>query len=116
MYSDYTFYAETYKGQLKEAEYERQVVRATAEIDRLTFGRAAQIAPGEMPDAIKLAECAVIDELARQSVGGAGDIVSETNDGISRSYASGVVRSSRQRIESAAMVFLANTNYCCCII
>lgn len=110
MYSDFVFYTGTYNGALTEEEYKRFSVRASAEIDRMTSQRA-KTATGETLDFVKLAECAVIDELSYQSLGGSGDVTSESNDGISRSYATGAVsKSSRQRIEAAAFTFLCNTN------
>lgn len=116
MYSDYAFYSGTYNGILTEAEYIRLCVRAAAEIDRMTLNRA-KTATGEVLEAVKLAECAVIDELSTQAMGGSGDITSESNDGISRSYATGVVsKSSRQRIDAAAYTWLCNTNLLCVAI
>lgn len=112
MYSDYEFYTGTYKGTLSVAEYERLAVRAYAEINRITFMRA-QNAAGAAQDAVKYAECAVIDELSYQALGGSGDVTSESNDGISRSYSTGAVaRTARQRIDAAAWVWLCNTNLC----
>lgn len=110
MYGNYAYYKETYNGVLTEAEYTRFSIRATAEIDRITLNRA-KTATGELLEAVKMAECAVIDELSYQSFGGSGDVTSESNDGISRSYATGVVaKSSRQRIDAAAYTWLSNTN------
>ena len=114
MYSNYTFYKDTYRGTLTEAEYERFSVRANAEIDRMTFNKA-KTATGEDIERVKFAECAVIDELSYQSIGGSGDVTSESNDGISKSYATGAVaKSSRQRIDAAAHTWLSNTNLLFC--
>lgn len=110
MYADFAYYSGTFSGILTEAEYSRNVVRASAEIDRITSGRA-KTAKGEILEAVKMAECAVVDELSLQAIGGSGDVTSESNDGISRSYATGVVsKSSRQRIDAAAFTWLNNTN------
>jgi hypothetical protein len=114
MYSDFSFYKDTYNGALTETEYTRFSVRAMAEIDRITSNKA-KTATSEDIELVKLAECAVIDELSYQSLGGSGDVTSESNDGISRSYATGVVsKSSRQRIDAAAFTFLNNTNLLFC--
>lgn len=110
MYGDFSFYKDTYNGALTEAEYTRYSARATAEIDRMTSQRA-KTATGELLELVKFAECAVIDELSYQSLGGSGDVTSESNDGISRSYATGAVpKSSRQRIDAAAFPWLSDTN------
>ena len=110
MYADYTFYTGTYNGALTEAEFLRYGVRATGEINRITSKRAKE-ATGEDLELVKFAECAVIDELSYQSLGGSGDVTSESNDGVSRSYATGSVsKSSRQRIDAAAFTWLSDTN------
>lgn len=110
MYADYVFYTGTYNGTLTEVEFDRYSVRATAEINRITSNKAKN-ATGETLEAVKMAVCAVIDELSYQSTGGNGDVTSESNDGISRSYATGAVaKSSRQRIDAAAFTWLSNTN------
>lgn len=110
-YSDYSFYTSTYMGTVAEAAYSRLIPRATAEIDRVTFNRARS-ATGDDLTAVKMAECAVIDELNYQGIHGAGDVTSESNDGISRSYASGTAKTSRQRITAAADTWLSNTGLC----
>lgn len=110
-YSDYSFYTNEYKGTISEAAYSRLLPRASAEIDRMTFNRA-RTATGENLVAVKMAECAVIDELNYQGTGGTGDVVSESNDGISRSYSAGVAKTARQRINAAADTYLTNTGFC----
>ena len=110
-YSDYAFYRDEYRGQLSDAEYSRLLPRAAAEIDRMTFNRARN-ASGDSLAAVKMAECAVIDELNYQGTAGAGDVTSESNDGISRSYAAGTAKTGRQRIIAAADTYLAMTGLC----
>ena len=110
-YSDYTFFQNEYRGTVAESVYTRLLPRATAEIDRMTFNRARS-ATGETLLAVKLAECAVLEELNYQGTQGAGDVVSESNDGISRSYSSGSAKTARQRINAAADTYLANTGLC----
>lgn len=110
-YSDYTFYLNEYKGSIAESVFARLLPRATAEIDRMTFNRA-RTATGDELEAVKFAECAVVEELNYQGTGGAGDVTSESNDGISRSYSSSVSKTSRQRINAAADTYLYNTGLC----
>lgn len=112
MYSNYEFYKTVFRGELSDAEYQRRGVRAAAEIDRMTFGRA-KTAAGDAAEAVMFAECAVIDELSYQAAGGSGDVISESNDGISRSYATGAAaKSARQRIDAAASTWLCRTDLC----
>ena len=111
MYADFAFYSGTYKGIVSEPEYDRLAVRAAAEINRMTFNRA-KTATGDDLIAVQFAECAVVDELSNQAVGGSGDVTSESNDGISRSYATATAKSSRQRIDAAAHTWLCVTDLC----
>lgn len=108
MYSDYAFYLDDYKGTVSEADFTRLSVLATAHINRITNGKAKTATEQDL-DAVKLAECAIIDELERQEHGGI--VTSESNDGVSRSYAtSAVVKSASQRIYAVAEIFLSGTN------
>lgn len=109
MYADFAFYLNEYQGQaLTEAEFSRLSILANAHIDRITHGRAATATGADLV-AVKMAMCAVIDELDRQEHGGI--VTAESNDGISRSYATGsVIKSATQRIDSAAEVYLYNSN------
>lgn len=109
MYADFAFYSKTFYGNLDENEFNRLSIRARYEIDRITTGRASG-AKGADLEAVKYALCAVVDELYTIEQG--GDIASESNDGISRSYASGAARSKAQRITEAARVYLDSTNLC----
>lgn len=106
MYSDYTFYKDTYNGKAGEDIYPRFSKLANAHINRITSGRA-KTAEGETLEAVKMAECAVIDELEMQDKGGV--ITSESNDGISRSF-SASAKTAEQRIYSVASVYLSETN------
>jgi hypothetical protein len=108
MYADYTYYYNDYGGTLTEAAFSRLSVLANAHINKITHNRA-KTATGAELEAVKMAMCAVVDELDKQERGGI--ITSESNDGISRSYAvSSVVRSASQRIYDAAEVYLCGTN------
>lgn len=107
MYADFDFYKTTFGGTAGEAEFSRFSTLAGANINQITGGRA-KTATGEILEAVKMAECAVVDELISQAQGGV--ITAESNDGISRSYATAAVKSQAQRIYSAAEVFLCNTN------
>ena len=109
MYADFTFYTMDYYGDLDERNFERLSNRARYEIDRITAGRASD-AKGKDLEAVQFAQCAVVDELYTIEQG--GDIASESNDGISRSYANGTARSKIQRINEAARVYLDSTNLC----
>lgn len=108
MYAEYAFYKNDYGGTLTVEVFSRLSKLATAHIDNITNQRA-KTATGTDLEAVKMAMCAVVEELDRQERGGI--VTSESNDGISRSYAVGsVIRSSSQRIYDVAGVYLAGTN------
>ena len=105
---NYTYYLNNFKGQAIEADFSRLLIPAQAHINRLTNNRAKN-ATGADLEAVKLATCAVIDELIKQEHGGI--LASESNDGISRSYVTGsVVKTPEQRIYAAAKLYLSGTN------
>lgn len=105
---NYTYYLNDFKGQAVEADFSRLLIPATAHINRITNNRA-KTATGTDLEAVKLATCAVIDELIHQEHGGV--VASESNDGISRSYVTGsVVKTPSQRIYAVAELYLSGTN------
>lgn len=58
-YADFKFYKDTWKGSLvKEAAFSNLAIKATAEIDRITFHRIKDVT-----EDIRLATCAVIDTM-----------------------------------------------------
>lgn len=87
LYADYNFYMTEYKGKATEEEFRRQIVKASAHVRRITFGRADNCT--EMEE-VKLAACAVCDvlisdEKSRENNSGR-QIASESTDGYSVSY------------------------------
>jgi len=89
-------------------------LRASAAIDQLTFNRALPIVTAatetDTIDAIKMATCAVAEELQTQSgESGSGVIQSETVGRHSVTYVQGSVRSLEQRQSNAAKLYLGST-------
>lgn len=87
VYADYNFYTTEYRGGAAEEEFERQIMKASAHVRRITFGRADSCP--EMEE-VKFAACAVCDMLIadgkiRENNSGR-QIVSESTDGYSVSY------------------------------
>ncbi len=87
-YADYDFYKSVYHGGLKEEEFNRYVIKASAYVRRITFRRADAYAEG---DEIKLSCCAVCDIYAddekRRAEYKGRNITSEKNDGLSITFA-----------------------------
>lgn len=110
-YADFTYYTSTYLGTtIAEADFPRLALRASAHIDRITFGRAAT--DTENVNAIKNAMCAVAEELQLQdSNAGADVIMSESQSGYSVSYGanSNRAKTNTLKILDAAKLYLENT-------
>jgi len=102
-YVDSTYYAATYGGKLVNSDdFIRLSSMATAYINQVTQGRITV----DVTDPVKMATCAVMDELFKQEKG--PEIASESAGKESRSYvASG--KSSEQKLNEAARVWLAST-------
>lgn len=87
-YADYDFYVSVYRGQLKEEEFDRHIIIASAYIRKITFGRADAQTESEV---VKLSVCAVCDvykmDEKRRAEHQGRNITSENNDGYSVSFA-----------------------------
>lgn len=84
-YADYAFYADTYHGEMEEANFERNALSASQYIRYLTMGKS----DGYERDELKYAVCEAADVLHASSQGqeGIGEKKSESTDGYSVSYA-----------------------------
>lgn len=87
-YADYAFYTEVYKGKLDQEEFDRNIIKASAYVRRITFGRADQCADKEE---VKCAACAVCEMYAedakKRSAHKGMNVTSESTDGYSVSFA-----------------------------
>lgn len=111
VYADETYYTSTYLGtSIASADYPRLSARASQWIDRLTHGRAASDTTNT--DAIKMAMCAVADELQDiEDSGGVDGIQSESIGSSSWTYAANSAKNkpTPQRLLEAAELYLYNT-------
>ena len=110
-YADYTHYSTVYLGNaIAEADFPRLALRASAQIDRLTYNRAAT--DTDNTTAIKNAMCAVAEEIQRQEQSDNVDgITSESQGRYSVSYSANSNRSrtNQQKILDAAKLWLNST-------
>lgn len=112
-YADFTFYSTQYFGTaIAEADFPQLALKASAVIDRITFGRAATETVAANITAIKNAMCAIAEEIqtiAAEEV--TGYIKSETVGSHSvtydTSYASTL--STMDRLATAAALWLEGT-------
>jgi len=86
-YADYAFYTFVYHGTLAERVFVRHIVKASAFIRRITFGRSDACVKD---DTVKLSACAVCDVYAayeeRRKKHQGRDILSENTDGYTVSF------------------------------
>lgn len=111
IYADYDYYTSTYGGSaISAADWPARVRDASAHLDALTSGRAAE---NSTMEAIKMAVCAMADVLqsAQSAAGGAAGIASEKTGSYSVSYQSpeAVARATESGLRSAAHRYLAET-------
>lgn len=116
-YATYSYYTSTFLGTaIAEADFPRLALRASAQIDRVTFNRAAAIITANTETdnvtAIKMATCEVAEEIQRQeSAANVDGVTSESQGQYSVSYGANSNRSksNQSKIETAARLWLENT-------
>lgn len=103
----YAYYRDTYHGRLSETDFNRLSPGAAAYLELATFGRIC----GEWreAEAVKNAFCAVADAYRLNEQG--GGVASESNDGVTVNYISGVskAKTDNERLYEAAYLHLAAT-------
>ncbi len=106
-YTDYAFYTGTYRGNaIAQADFPRLAMRASEVIDQMTFSRAAAETDTANVDKIKLATCALAEQLQTLEASG-GVVSSESVGGYSVSYLSQL--SEDARLKRIAKRYLAST-------
>lgn len=115
VYANYEYYAGIYGGTLAVADFVRLARAASAQIDAMTFGRAARVTDEGTLEKLRDACCAVVDLLLAEERG--GEVASETVGKWSRTYATSG-KSFAQRRYDAVALYLANTGLLysgCCL-
>ncbi len=109
-YADFTYYEDTYMGvAIASSDFPRLALRASEQIDRITYQRAASDIDNE--DAIKMATCAVAEIIQEIEEGGAGGIKSERIGDNSVSYGenSAKAQAAEVQFQNAAAIYLGGT-------
>ena len=119
VYADYTFYANTYLGTaIAPADFPRLILRASAVINNLCYGRAASVmesteeADAETQEKIQLATCAVAEQLQVLSkTENGGEVASERVGNHQVTYVQNPTSqmSDEAKIAKEAKVFLGDT-------
>lgn len=111
MYATWEFYKNEYLGTMSETDFLRLSRKAGAYLDQVTFDRipADWETDTRLADRIRMACCAVADAYLLNEQG--GGVASETNDGISVTYAAGVsrVKTDDERLYDAVCMYLGRT-------
>ncbi|HOJ01294.1 MAG TPA: hypothetical protein PLL88_06700 [Anaerolineaceae bacterium] len=114
-YANWEFYSTTYLGTaIAQAAFPALALRASAKIDQITFDRAAAIYEAaedtETITKIKLATCAVADEMQRQ-ISQPREVASERVGNFSQNYivTKDMELTSDQRLANAAKLHLGST-------
>ena len=114
-YIDLTYYKTVFLGiVIADDDLPRMALRASAQIDNITFRRAGPVVTAATDtatiDLIKMATCAVAEELQAQDLGTSGNgIQSESVGSNSVSYTAGSVLTFDQKIQRAARTYLGLT-------
>lgn len=106
IYADFSYYKDTYCGEMAEGDFKRLSRQASAYLDSVTFDRIAAVTDEKIKERVREACCAVADVLLRKEQ--RDGIASETNDGISVTYTT-EGSTDEQRLYRAAVLYLGNT-------
>lgn len=107
IYATYVFYRDQYLGTMPETDFSRLSVWACGYLNQVTRDRIpADWETGRYADRIRMACCAVADAWLLNEQG--GGVVSESNDGISVTYAK-TAKSEELRLYEAALMYLGRT-------
>lgn len=106
IYADFSYYRDTYCGEMAEGDFKRFSRQASAYLDSVTFDRIPSITDERIMEKVREACCAVADVLLQKEQ--RGGIASETNDGISVTYAT-EGSTEEQRLYRAAVLYLGST-------
>ncbi len=101
-YADVTYYRDSFLGFLiPEGQFPTYAARASEYLDSLTFGAI----PADVPDAVRMACCAVAEEGYRLEL---GRVASERAGDYTVTYETGG-RAGKERLHEAALMYLADT-------
>lgn len=106
IYAEYEYYADVYGGTLTEELFNRQAVRASRYIDRITFERLKN--NKETPDEVKWACCEMCDELqADEAAKVEGKSVQSVNNaGYSVTFVSGADSEISGKLQKIAELYI----------
>lgn len=109
IYADFSYYRDTYCGEMAEGDFKRFSRSASAYLDSITFDRIPSVTDEKIKERVKEACCAVADALLRKEQ--RDGIAAESNDGVSVTYAiyASETNENERRLYQAAVLYLGNT-------
>lgn len=108
LYATYDYYQNIYCGTMTEDEFRRHIRSASAYLDQITFGRVGALAEGDPLQSRVADACCAVAEASLLNQRG-GNVVSESNDGISKTYAGVGQKTDMQRMYESAALYLSGT-------
>ena len=106
IYADFSYYKDTYCGEMAEGDFKRLSRSASAYLDSVTFDHIAAVTDEKIMERVREACCAVADALLRKEQ--RDGIAAETNDGVSVTYAT-EGKTDEERLYQAAVLYLGST-------
>ena len=106
IYADFSYYKDTYCGEMAEGDFKRLSRSASAYLDSVTFDRIAAVTDEKIMEKVREACCAVADALLRKEQ--RDGIAAETNDGVSVTYAT-EGKTDEERLYQVVVLYLGNT-------
>lgn len=108
IYADFSYYKDTYCGEMAEGDFKRLSRSASAYLDSITFDRIPSVTDEKITEKAREACCAVADAILLNEN---GVVSQESNDGISVIYTRDVSNTltDEERLYQAAVLYLGST-------
>ena len=108
IYADFSYYKDTYCGEMAEGDFKRLSRSASAYLDSVTLDRIPSVTDEKIKEKVREACCAVEDAILLNEN---GVVSQESNDGVSVIYTRGVSNTltDEERLYHAVVLYLGNT-------
>lgn len=108
IYADFSYYKDTYCGEMAEGDFKRLSRSASAYLDSITFDRIPSVTDEKIMEKVREACCAVADAILLNEN---GVVSQESNDGISVIYTRDASNTltDEERLYQAAVLYLGST-------
>ena len=108
VYADFSYYKDTYCGEMAEGDFKRLSRSASAYLDSVTLDRIPSVTDEKIKEKVREACCAVADAILLNEN---GVVSQESNDGVSVIYTRDMSNTltDEERVYQAAVLYLGNT-------